>query len=119
MGYKTILVHYDASQAAAHRLGMPVGLARRFDAHLVGLYPRLQFESPMLFNGDFAMGRYYAVFRPAAATTAALPMASLCENSQTARTFASLLRCGISTTAAATLTAKAISPKTPINSASG
>ena len=32
MAYKTILVHCDASQSVAHRLGFAVGLARRFDA---------------------------------------------------------------------------------------
>ena len=76
MRYKTILVHCDASQAAAHRLGMAVGLARRFDAHLVGLYPRPQFEPPMLFNGDFAMGRYYAVFEESAKADQAAALAA-------------------------------------------
>ncbi len=45
--------------------------------------------------------------KAAAATTAAFPIASLRENSQTARTFASPARCGTRTIAAATLTANA------------
>src|SRR5690606_35000409 len=56
---------------------------------------------------------------PAAATTARLPMASLRENSQTARMLASPLRCGISTTAASTLTMNATSAKPPIKRLSG
>src|SRR3546814_2809511 len=56
---------------------------------------------------------------PAAPTTAALPMASLRLNSHTARTLASPVRCGISTSAAATLTANAMIPNSPISSASG
>lgn len=79
MGYKTIVVHCDATQAVAHRLGLAVGLARRFDAHLVGLYPRPQFEPPMLFNGDFALGRYYAVFEESAKADQAAALAAFNE----------------------------------------
>ena len=76
MDYKTILVHCDASQAVAHRLGLAVGLARRFDAHLVGLYPRPQFEPPMLFDGGFAMGRYYTAFEEGAKADQAVALAA-------------------------------------------
>ena len=76
MDYKTILVHCDASQAVAHRLGLAVGLARRFDAHLVGLYPRPQFEPPMLFDGGFAMGRYYTAFEGGAKADQAVALAA-------------------------------------------
>ena len=56
---------------------------------------------------------------PAATTTARFPIASLRLNSQTARTFASPDRCGISTAAAATFTISAITPKMPMMPASG
>jgi nucleotide-binding universal stress UspA family protein len=59
VGYKTILVHCDGGEAVAHRLGVAVGLAQRFDAHLVGLYTRPQFEPPIPFDGGFAMGLHY------------------------------------------------------------
>src|SRR3546814_3870155 len=52
---------------------------------------------------------------PAAATTARLPMASLRLNSQTALTLASPARCGTSTSAAATLTASATAPNSPMS----
>lgn len=79
MGYKTILVHCDSSQAVAHRLGLAVGLARRFDAHLIGLYARPQFESSMLFNGDSSMGRYYAVFEDSVKADQAVALAAFNE----------------------------------------
>ena len=67
---------WEASQAVAHRLGLAVGLARRFDAHLVGLYPRPQFEPPMLFDGGFAMGRYYTAFEEGAKADQAVALAA-------------------------------------------
>ena len=76
MGYKTILVHCDASQAVAHRLGVAVGLARRFDAHLVGLYTSPQFEPPILFNDGSALGPYYAAFEESAKTDQAAARAA-------------------------------------------
>jgi nucleotide-binding universal stress UspA family protein len=38
MAYKTILVHLDSGKRCAARLELAIGLARRFDAHLVGLH---------------------------------------------------------------------------------
>ena len=37
MSYKTILVHVDSDQRSALRVGLAITLARRFDAHVVGL----------------------------------------------------------------------------------
>src|SRR6185369_15920188 len=51
MGYKTILVHCDASKSVAHRLEVATSLAQRFDAHLVGFHARRPFEAPVLFDG--------------------------------------------------------------------
>ena len=38
MGYKTILVHCDASKGIAGRLDAALELGERFDAHVVGLH---------------------------------------------------------------------------------
>jgi nucleotide-binding universal stress UspA family protein len=38
MTYKTILVHLDSGKRCPARLELAIGLAKRFDAHLVGLY---------------------------------------------------------------------------------
>jgi hypothetical protein len=38
MPYKTILVHVDNGKYCPARLDMAIHLARRFDAHLVGLH---------------------------------------------------------------------------------
>ncbi len=38
MSYKTILVHLDAAKSLATRLDLALQVARKFDAHLVGLY---------------------------------------------------------------------------------
>jgi nucleotide-binding universal stress UspA family protein len=38
MAYKTILVHLDSGKRCAARLDLAIGLARRNDAHLVGLH---------------------------------------------------------------------------------
>ena len=38
MSYKTILVHVDDSKHCTPRLDMAVALARRFNAHLIGLH---------------------------------------------------------------------------------
>lgn len=62
MDYKTVLVHCDASNSAPHRLSVAVELARRFNAHLVGLYARPQFQPPMLFDGGFSMAPYLSAF---------------------------------------------------------
>lgn len=76
MAYKTILVHCDASQAVGHRLGVAVGLARRFEAHLVGLYTHPQFEPPIVFNDGSALGPYYAAFEESAKTDQAVALAA-------------------------------------------
>jgi nucleotide-binding universal stress UspA family protein len=51
MGYKTILVHCDASKVVQHRLEIAAALAQRFDAHLVGFHARRPFEMPVFFDG--------------------------------------------------------------------
>lgn len=51
MGYKTILVHCDASKSVSYRLEVAVELAQRFDAHLVGFHARRPSEAPVFFDG--------------------------------------------------------------------
>lgn len=51
MGYKTILVHCDASKSVSPRLEVAVALAQRFDAHLAGFHARRPFEAPVFFDG--------------------------------------------------------------------
>lgn len=66
MGYKTILVHCDASEGVSHRLDVTVELARRFHAHVVGLYTHPQFEPPTPFDGGISLGHYYSAFEASA-----------------------------------------------------
>lgn len=59
MGYKTILVHCDAGKPFSARLGVALDLARRFDAHLAGVYVRPRFEAPIFADGSLAMDALY------------------------------------------------------------
>ena len=59
MGYKTILVHCDASKGIAGRLELALELGKQFDAHVVGLHVRRRFEAPMFTDGGFAMDALY------------------------------------------------------------
>ncbi len=49
--YKTILVHCDASKSVASRLDVAVGLAQRFNAHLIALDARPPFQPPAFVEG--------------------------------------------------------------------
>jgi len=66
MSYRTILVHCDADPKVAYRLAIAVELARRHDAHLVGVHIQEPFEAPAMFDGTSAMGNFYAVFEETA-----------------------------------------------------
>ena len=67
MGYKTILVHCDAGKAVAKRLDVAVDLAKRFDAHLVGVHASPPFEAPMSFEGGgFPMDSFYRAYEDTA-----------------------------------------------------
>jgi nucleotide-binding universal stress UspA family protein len=66
MGYKTILVHCDADPRVAHRLAIAVALAKRDDAHLVGVHIQEPFEAPPMFAGTAAMGNLFALFEETA-----------------------------------------------------
>jgi nucleotide-binding universal stress UspA family protein len=53
--YKTILVHCDNSKSMASRLDIAVGLAQRFNAHLIGLHARPPFQPPAFIEGGYPM----------------------------------------------------------------
>ena len=50
MGYKTILVHCDASETAGQQMAVATELTQRFDAILIGLHARRPFESTNYFD---------------------------------------------------------------------
>src|ERR1700754_1936816 len=52
MSYKTLLVHLDDSRHRAARMAVALDLARRFDAHLIGLYVVSQDLFQPLFKLD-------------------------------------------------------------------
>jgi nucleotide-binding universal stress UspA family protein len=66
MGYKTILVHCDADPNVAHRLAIAVELAKRHDAHLVGVHIQEPFNAPAMFDGTVAMDSLFGVFEETA-----------------------------------------------------
>ncbi|SAL02343.1 universal stress protein family protein [Caballeronia calidae] len=60
MSYKTILVHLDSSVRAHPRLETALQLAKRFDAHLIGLYAVFQ-PNARAFNVMAGSAGYYEV----------------------------------------------------------
>ncbi len=66
MSYKTILVHCDASPKIQQRLGVAVELAKRYDAHLVGIHARTPFQAPVFFEGGMPMDSIFAAYEAGA-----------------------------------------------------
>jgi nucleotide-binding universal stress UspA family protein len=62
MGYKTILVHCDASRGTAGRLGIAVDLADRFAGHVVGLHVRQAFQASAFTDAGPAMDSLYRTY---------------------------------------------------------
>jgi nucleotide-binding universal stress UspA family protein len=62
MNHKTILVHCDASKSVSRRLVVAADLAQRFGARLVGLHVRPRPETPVFFDGGFAMNDFFKSF---------------------------------------------------------
>ena len=62
MGYKTILVHCDASRGTAGRLGIAVDLADYFAGHVVGLHVRQAFQAPAFTDAGPAMDSLYRTY---------------------------------------------------------
>jgi nucleotide-binding universal stress UspA family protein len=62
MGYKTILVHCDASRGTAGRLGIAVDLADHFASHVVGLHVRQAFQAPAFTDAGPAMDSLYRTY---------------------------------------------------------
>jgi nucleotide-binding universal stress UspA family protein len=59
MSCKTILVHCDAGRSVAARLDVAVGLAERYQAHLIGLHARPPFKPPAFTEGSFPMEMFF------------------------------------------------------------
>jgi len=66
MGYKTILVHCDATRGAEGRLKIAVDIARQHGAHLIGLHVRQPFQAPMFTDASVAMDALYASYEETA-----------------------------------------------------
>lgn len=62
MGYKTILVHCDATRGAAGRLRIAADVARQHGAHLIGLHVRQPFQTPVFTDASAAMDALYASY---------------------------------------------------------
>ena len=62
MGYKTILVHCDATRGAAGRLRIAADVARQHGAHLIGLHVRQPFQTPIFTDASAAMDALYASY---------------------------------------------------------
>ena len=62
MGYKTILVHCDASRGTAGRLGIAVDLADHFAGHVVGLHVRQAFQAPAFTDAGPAIDSLYRTY---------------------------------------------------------
>jgi nucleotide-binding universal stress UspA family protein len=62
MGYKTVLVHSDASRGSAVRLKIALELADRFDAHVVGLHVRQAFQGPGFVDAGPAIETLYRAY---------------------------------------------------------
>ena len=65
MGYKTILVHCDASRGAPARLRIALDLANRFDSHVIGLHVRQAFQAPAFTDAGPAMDSLYHAYETA------------------------------------------------------
>lgn len=62
MSYKTVVVHWDASQVARPRLAIAAELAQRFGGHLIGIYTRPSFRARVVADEGFPMGDFYRAY---------------------------------------------------------
>jgi nucleotide-binding universal stress UspA family protein len=62
MGYKTVLVHCDASESVSHRLVVAADLAQRFGARLVGLHVRRPIETSVFFDSGYVTGDFIKIY---------------------------------------------------------
>jgi nucleotide-binding universal stress UspA family protein len=76
MGYKTILVYCDAGRGTAARLKVALGLAERFDAHVVGLHVRQAFQAPAFTDAGPAMDSLYRTYETAVKADEAMASAA-------------------------------------------
>jgi nucleotide-binding universal stress UspA family protein len=76
MGYKTILVHCDASRGTPGRLRIAVDLADRFAGHVVGLHVRHAFQAPAFTDAGPAMDSLYGTYETAVRAEEAMATAA-------------------------------------------
>jgi nucleotide-binding universal stress UspA family protein len=76
MGYKTILVHCDASKSTSSRLRVALDLADRFDGHVIGLHVRQRFEAPMFSDATIALDVLYKTYETAVKADEAASLAA-------------------------------------------
>jgi len=62
MGYKTVLVHCDASKLVSHRLVVAADLAQRFGACLVGLHVRRPLETSVFFDSGYVTADFIKIY---------------------------------------------------------
>ena len=67
MGFKTILVHCDASAKVSQRLAVAVDVAKRHGSHLVGIHARPPLGAPVFFEGGAQMDTLFAAYEVNAA----------------------------------------------------
>ena len=82
MGFKTILVHCDASASVHHRLDVAANLAERFGAHLVGLHVRRPFETPFFFDGGFPMDDFFKSYEASVKADEAVALAAFTKSAK-------------------------------------
>lgn len=63
MSYRDILVQADNSESSSRRSTAAAGLARRFGAHLTGVFLRTSFPSQVFTSGLYG-GMPWALVRP-------------------------------------------------------
>src|SRR5260370_18664232 len=62
MGYKTTLVHCDASRGTEGRVRIAADLADRFAGHVIGLHVRQAFQAPAFTDAGPAMDSLYRTY---------------------------------------------------------
>ena len=76
MGYKTVLVHCDASHGTADRLRIAADLAHRFAGHVIGLHVRHAFQAPAFTDAGPAMDSLYRTYETAVRAEEAIATAA-------------------------------------------
>jgi nucleotide-binding universal stress UspA family protein len=79
MGFKTILVHCDTGRGTTARVKLALGLADRFEAHVIGLHVRQVFQAPAFTDAGPAMDSLYKTYETAVKADEAIATAAFRE----------------------------------------